>query len=195
LLDNIFGVNRTPGTTIKTTIYGSGFVEGKEWVSLKNTIDASAVEYIDEHTLVATFPITTLSAGSYTVLVENTDTGRTGVTDGAPLEADSTTVAEQRLILRGYAPTVTSVTKTVPYLTGGTVSITGQHFAYGTFVWINDWQVPSAAVRVASSELVKVDLSPALIADNDELSRNIDLTITVQTPDFQTATWSGFQIQ
>ena len=196
LLDNVFGVNRTAGATIKTTIYGNGFAEGQEWVSLKNTIDASAVEYIDDQTLVATFPIEKLSAGSYTVMVENTTTGRTGVTDGKPLEDGSdATVAEQRLVLRGYAPTISGVTNSIPYLTGGTVSITGTNFAYGTFVWINDWQVPSKAIRIANDKLIMVDLSPAAIADNGALPRSTDLTITVQTPDFQTTSTTGLQVK
>lgn len=196
LLDNVFGVDRTAGATIKATIYGNGFVEGQEWVSLKNTVDASAVEFVDDHTLVATFPIEKLSAGSYTVKVENTATGRIGVTDGKPLEDDSTdAITKQRLILRGYAPSIASVTPTIDYLSGGTITIIGKNFAFGSFVSINGWKVPKAAIRIANSTKINVDLSPALIADNTALPRKTDLTVTVQTPDFQTATFNSFQIQ
>lgn len=196
LLDNIFGVNRTPGASIKATIYGNGFVEGQEWVSLKNTVDASAVEFVDDHTLIATFPIDKLSAGSYTVKVENTETGRIGVTDGKPLEDNSTAaIAEQRLILRGYAPSITSITPTIDYLSGGTITITGKNFAYGSFVSINGWKVPKAAIRIANGIKINVDLSPALIADNAALPRKTDLTITVETPDFQTTSITGLVIE
>lgn len=195
LMDNVFGVNRTPGATIRVTISGGGFVEGKEEVSLKETISATTVEYIDDHTLVAEFPIADLSAGSYTVVVRNVETGRLGVTDGFPIEDESSNVEQSRLILRGYTPTITSVTGTVSYLQGGTLEIHGSNFAYGTFVWINGWQVPDDAVRVANDQLIYVDLSAALIANNTALPRRTDLTLTIQTPDFQTAESSGFQIQ
>lgn len=195
LMDNVFGVNRTPGATIRVTISGNGFVEGKEVVSLKETVTATAVEYIDDHTLVAELPIENLAAGSYTVVVRNADTGRLGVTDGFPIETESTDVEQNRFILRGYTPTITSLAGTVSYLNGGTVEIHGSNFAYGTFVWINGWQVPNDAIRVANDQLILVDLSPALIANNTSLPRKTDLIITVQTPDFQEAAYSGFRIQ
>ncbi|HBY73823.1 MAG TPA: hypothetical protein DEG44_03980 [Candidatus Kerfeldbacteria bacterium] len=194
LLNNVFGVNRTSGASIKVTIYGEGFVAGQETVSLKESITAIQVEYIDVSTLVATFPIDQLSAGSYTVVVRNNDTGRLGVTDGLPIEPESTDVEHRRLILRGYTPTITAVTEAVPYLIGGTIDIQGENFAYGTFVWINGWQMPSDAVRVINNQLISVDLSPALIVEAN-LPRNTDLAVTVQTPDFQTAEYTGFQIR
>lgn len=195
LMDNVFGVNRTSGATIKVTIYGDGFEKNQEEVSLKNLLLAKIVNYVNEHTLVAEFEIDQLSAGSYTVVVRNTTTGRTGVTDGEPLEDEANDIEHKRLILRGYSPKITSVTPSVSYLNGGTITIRGQNFAYGSFVWINDWQVPEEAVRIANATLMHVDLSPALIANNSALPRKENLTITVQTPDFQTASYSGFQIR
>lgn len=186
LLDNVFGVNHTPGATIKVTILGEGFVESQEVVSLKETVNATSVSYVNSATLIAEFPIEKLSAGSYTVIVRNTETGRLGSINGE---------ATTRLILRGYAPSISSVTGSVSYLKGGTIEIKGENFAYGSFVWINGWQVPQAALRIANNQLIHVDLSPALIADNAALPRKTQLTITIQTPDFQEAQYTGFQIQ
>jgi len=184
--DNVFGVNNTSGATVKVTVFGDQFIADQEEVSLKNTIIASHVTYVNDHTLIAEFPIETLSAGSYTVQVRNTATQRTGVTDGLPLEKTSTNPAQTRLILRGYAPTILTVNANVTYLKGGTITVTGDHFAYGSFVSINGWQVPDQAVRIANDNRIDIDLSPALIADNAALPRRTNLTLIIQTPDFQT---------
>ncbi|MBI2416120.1 MAG: hypothetical protein HYV33_05695 [Candidatus Kerfeldbacteria bacterium] len=195
LLDNVFGVDHTSGATIKVTLFGSDFQADQEAVSLKNLVPASNIHYVDNHTLIVEFPIDQLAAGSYTVVVQNTITGRTGVTDGEPLETTVNHVQKKRLILRGYAPSVTKVTAAVSYVNGGTITIYGSNFAYGTFVWINDWQVPTQAIRVASDSVMYVDLSSALIANNPQLPRHTNLTLTIQTPDFQTADFSGFTIR
>lgn len=195
LQDNMFGVNRTAGATIKVTIFGNDFVAEQEVVSLKETVEATSVTYVNDHTLIAEFPIAQLSPGAYTVVVRNTATGRLGTTDGDPLPDDTLDLATTRLVLRGPAPSINGVSGEVSYLTGGTIELRGQHFAYGTFVWINGWQVPQAAIRITNDHLLHVDLSPALIADNPALPRRTPLTITVQTPDFQTTDYSGFQIQ
>lgn len=195
LLSNVFGVDHTPGARIRVTIYGNGFERDQEEVSLKETLPADTVEYIDDHTLIAEFSIEDLSAGSYTVVVRNKNTQRLGATDHQLLADEDIDVAAHRLILRGYTPRITQVTGTVSYLEGGTITLQGEHFAYGTFVLINGWQVPAEAIRVANDHKIDIDLSAALIANNAALPRKQALTITVQTPDFQTAEYTGFQIQ
>lgn len=196
LLDNTFPEDHRPGAMIAVTIQGQDFSPDQQEVVLKNLFPATTVYYIDKKTITAEFPIERLTPGTYTVIVRHLATGRLGVTDGEPIEAEPTATPEHRLIIQGSVPTITTVTpSTVPYLTGGTIAITGENFAYGTFVWINNWQVPQAAIRVANSKLIEVDLSPALIANNTALPRQQPLTITVQTPDFQKAEHTGFKIQ
>lgn len=194
LESNTYPVNQTPGATITVTITGTGFERDQETVSLKNLFPAQTVTYIDDHTLKAIFPISTLTSGSYTIIVHNTKTSRTGVTDGEPLETTVGNVSKERLILQNAAPMITSITGNISYLNGGTINVTGKNFTYGTFVWINHWQVPPDAVRVLNSTTIYVDLSPALIANNLALPRNQKLTVTIQTPDFQTSEYSGITI-
>ncbi|MFA5995215.1 MAG: IPT/TIG domain-containing protein [Patescibacteria group bacterium] len=192
---NTFLINHKSDATIQITINGEGFVANQEEVLLKNLFSATAVTFIDDKTLQATLPISSLSPGSYTVMVRNTVTGRIGVTDGEPIESEPTSHPQLRLILQGDPPNITSITPTVSYLTGGTIIIQGQHFAHGTFVWINDWEVPTEAVQVNNEQTIQVDLSSALIANNTNLPRKQNLTIKVQTPDFQKAEYSGFEIR
>lgn len=196
LANNIFPENHAVDAKIELIIHGTHFEQDQEEVALKNLFSSTKVTYVDEQTVQAEFPITQLTPGSYTVVVRNQTTGRTGVTDGEPIEAEPTATPEHRLIIQGRAPTITTVTpSTVPYLTGDTIAITGEHFTYGTFVWINHWQVPQAAIRAVNSKRIEIDLSPALIANNAALPRQQLLSITVQTPDFQKAEYSGFEIQ
>lgn len=208
LMQNTFGVNRTSGATVKMTIYGIGFQEGNEEVYLKGLFTASSVEYVNSKTLVATFPITSLSAGTYTVVVRNTETSRVAVTDGLPLyyyftEADP---QHDRLLLKWFAPEIQSFSPTtVAYASGETITIKGKYFSYGTTVSIDndsdfsddenddDPTLPADSVTIVNENTITVDLTSGIITQYG-LDRDSDLTIVVSTPDYQTVSKGTLRI-
>lgn len=199
LLQNTFGLNRTAGATITVTIYGEGFQSGKEQVYLKNLYAANNVNVINSTTLVAELPIENLSTGSYTVVVQNTDTGRIGLTDSNGYavhdfhgEPDP---AHLRLIIKWYPPEISSFTPTtVSYNNGGTITIRGNYFSYGTTVSIDDKVMPADSVMVVNDHAITVDLTSGIITQY-MLARNTNLTMLVTTPDYQTDSVDGLMIQ
>lgn len=204
LLQNTFGVNRTAGANVAVTLYGSGFQEGQEEVYLKDLFAASSVEYVNSKTLVATFPIESLSAGSYTVVVRNSATDRIAVTDGTPLyyynsEADP---EHERLVLKWFAPEIDSFSPaTVTYQDGGKITLRGKYFSYGSTITIDndsnltddDPTLPSDSVTIIDSNTITIDLTSGIITQLG-LDRDTDLTIVLTTPDFQSATIGKLRI-
>lgn len=197
LLQNTFGVNNTANAAIKVTIFGEDFRPNQEQVYLKNLLPANSVTWKDSHTLIAEFPISTLSAGTYTIAVRNTNSGRIGVTDGAPLndwEASVGTinVPAVRLVLKGAAPTISSLSPTIiSYFNGGTLTIHGQNFAYGSRVKIGDTTLSDTTITVVNSSAITVALSSGTISN---WPRNKALTVTVTSPDYQTVSYTGLTI-
>lgn len=197
LLQNTFGVNNTVDAHIKVTIFGEDFRANQEQVYLKNLFSASSVTWKDSHTLIAEFPISTLSAGTYTVAVRNTDSGRIGVTDGTPLNdwtasVGTIDVPAVRLVLKGVAPTISSLSpSTISYFNGGTLTIHGQNFAYGSHVKIGDNNLSDTTINVVNSSSITAALSSGTIAN---WPRNKALTVTVTGPDYQTVSYTGVTI-
>ncbi len=198
LLQNTFGVNKAADEHIKVTIFGEDFRPNQEQVYLKNLFSASSVTWKDSHTLIAEFPISTLSAGTYTVAVRNTYSGRIGVTDGTPLNdweayTGTVNVPAVRLVLKGAAPTISSLSPTtISYFNGGTLTIHGQNFAYGSHVVIGDTTLNDTAITVVNSSTITVALSSGTIAS---WPRNKALAVTVIGPDYQTVSYTGVTIK
>lgn len=172
---------------------GYGFKNGKEEVYLKNLRAAESVRFINGRTLDATFDVSDLSIGSYTIAVRNTETGRVAVTDGDPILQDlyfggiGDDVKDYRLLIKGDAPNIETVsTDTVSYADGSTFYIRGNNFSYGTHVLLGVAEIPDAAVTVVNDTLIQVVLSHAIIA-TENYETGTDLSLSVKTPDFQVA--------
>lgn len=209
MLQNVVGVNRTEGATAKITLTGKGFQENSEEVFLKNLFAANAVTYIDSRTLVAEVPIEALSAGTYTVMVRNTETGRMYKTDvnGNPVEQPhgQADPANLRLVLKWFAPTIDSISPThVPYADGDTLIISGSYFSYGSRVTIAPAQdlevnledgifLPADSITLLDEHTMQIDLTSGIITSYG-LDRDTNLTVLVRTPDYQTVSQDGFYV-
>lgn len=209
LLQNVVGVNRTEGATATVTLYGGGFQEDKEEVFLKNLYSATSVQFVNSKTLVVVIPIEDLSAGTYTVIVRNTQTGRMYKTDsdGYPVEEpfDQPDPANLRLVLKWFAPEIDSFTPThVSYSDGDTVTITGAYFSYGSKVMIapedeidadleDEIFLPSDSVTLVDEHTIQIDVTSGIITSYG-LDRDTNLNILVRTPDYQTVSADGFYI-